>query len=202
MRYMPIFIDLEAKPVLVVGAGPVALRRARQLLDAGARVPVIAPTFVAEFRELAGVELIERPVQIDDVLADYRLVIVATDNQDVNAMISDECAELGILCNRCDSFAEGSFVCGNVLRRGPVTCATMAGGVPEIARYLNRKIDGLISPALVELASLLVELRPAIKTSRPGQTRDFIAGLVNDETIARIELEGIDKLREEIMACL
>ncbi|NLF96414.1 MAG: bifunctional precorrin-2 dehydrogenase/sirohydrochlorin ferrochelatase [Candidatus Riflebacteria bacterium] len=202
MRYMPIFIDLEAKPVLVVGAGPVALRRARQLLDAGARVTVIAPTFVAEFRELAGVELIERPVQIDDVLADYRLVIVATDNQDVNAMISDECAELGILCNRCDSFAEGSFVCGNVLRRGPVTCATMAGGVPEIARYLNRKIDGLISPALVELASLLVELRPAIKTSRPGQTRDFIAGLVNDETIARIELEGIDKLREEIMACL
>lgn len=202
MRYMPIFIDLEAKPVLIIGAGPVALRRARQLLDAGARVTVIAPAVIAEFRELAGIELIKRPVQIDDVSADYRLVIVATDNQDVNAMISDECADKGILCNRCDDFAEGSFVCGNTLRRGPVTCATMAGGVPEIARYLNRKIAGLMSPALVELASLLVELRPAIKAARPGQTRDFIAGLVNDETIARIELEGIDKLREEIMACL
>jgi siroheme synthase-like protein len=188
--------------VLIVGAGPVALRRARQLLEAVARVTVIAPSVIAEFRELAGVELVERPVQIEDVSAGYRLVIVATDSEDVNAMISDECAELGILCNRCDNFIEGSFVCGNTLRRGPVTCATMAGGVPEIAKYLNQKIDGLMSPALIELASLLVELRPLLKAARPGQTRDLIAGLVNDATIVRIEREGIDKLREEITACL
>ena len=141
-------------------------------------------------------------MQIEDVSSDYRLVIAATDNADVNAMISDECADLGILCNRCDDFSEGSFVCGNTLRHGPITCATMAGGVPEIAKYLNRKIDTLISPAIVELASLLVELRPLIKAARPGQTRDFIAALVNDETIARIEREGIAKLREEITACL
>jgi len=106
MRYMPIFVDLEAKPVLIVGAGIVALRRARQLLDAGARVTVIAPSAVAEFRELAGVELVERPVQIEDVSSDYRLVIAATDNADVNAMISDECADLGILCNRCDDLVK------------------------------------------------------------------------------------------------
>ncbi len=202
MKYMPIFVDLEAKPVLIVGAGPVALRRARQLLEAGARVTVIAPSIIAKFRELAGVELVERPVQIEDVSTHYCLVIVATDNSDVNAMISDECADLGILCNRCDSFAEGSFVCGNTLRRGPVTCATMAGGVPEIAKYLNKKIEGLMSPALIELASLLVELRPLIKASRSGQVREVIADLVNDGTIARIEREGIDKLREEIIACL
>ena len=202
MRYMPVFMNLEAKPVLIVGAGQVALRRARQLIDVGARVTVIAPSIIAEFRELAGVELVERPVQIEDVSTDYRLVIVATDNEDVNHMISDECAQRDILCNRCDSFAEGSFICGNTLRRGPVTCATMAGGVPEIAKYLNQKIDALMSPALIELESLLVELRPLIKAARPGQVRDVIANLVNDETIARIEREGIDKLREEIMACL
>lgn len=202
MKYMPVFINLEAKPVLIVGAGQVALRRARQLIDVGARVTVIAPSIIAEFRELAGVELVERLVQIEDVSTHYRLVIVATDNEDVNHMISDECAQRNILCNRCDSFAEGSFVCGNTLRRGPVTCATMAGGVPEIAKYLNQKIDALMTPALIELASLLVELRPLIKAARPGQVRDVIANLVNDETIARIEREGIDKLREEIMACL
>ncbi len=202
MRYMPIFIDLEGKPVLIVGAGPVALRRARQLLEAGARVTAIAPSFVEGFSGLAGVELVERPVQIDDVSTDYRLVVVATDNEDVNAMISDECIDLGILCNRCDDFTEGSFVCGNTLARGPVTCATMAGGVPEIARYINSKLAGLLRPGLIELAELLVELRPAIKAAKPGQTREFIAGLVSDETIARIEREGTAKLREEIMACL
>ncbi len=117
-------------------------------------------------------------------------------------MISDECAELGILCNRCDSFAEGSFVCGNVLRRGPVTCATMAGGVPEIAKYINLKINSLLTPALIELATLLVELRPAIKDARQEQPRELIASLVSDEPIARIERDGTANLREEIMACL
>jgi uroporphyrin-III C-methyltransferase/precorrin-2 dehydrogenase/sirohydrochlorin ferrochelatase len=199
---MPIFIDLVGKPVLIVGAGKVALRRARQLLAAGARVTVVAPTAAAEFHTLAGIELLERAVQIEDVSTAYRLVVVATDNDDVNAMISDECSDLGILCNRCDDFTEGSFVCGSTLQRGPLTCATMAGGVPEIAKYINSRIEGLLRPGLITLAELLVELRPAIKAARPGQTRDIIAGLVNDETIARIEREGIAKLREEIMACL
>ncbi|EKD83700.1 MAG: Uroporphyrin-III C-methyltransferase-like protein [uncultured bacterium] len=204
MRYMPIFVDLAGKSVLLVGAGRVALRRSRQLLDAGARLTVIATDIDSEFKSMAGIELIERPVQDGDVTARYRLVIAATDSTAVNSMISAECERLGILCNRCDDFSQGSFVCGGTLSRGPVLCATMAGGVPEVAKFLNAKIDGLMTPGFIELASLLAELRPAIKASqKQGQrVRDFIFSFTNDKTIARIEREGCDKLREEILACL
>jgi uroporphyrin-III C-methyltransferase/precorrin-2 dehydrogenase/sirohydrochlorin ferrochelatase len=202
MKYFPVFIDLVGKKVLIVGGGQVALRRARQLLAAEARVTLVAPLVLAEFRDLVGVDLVERPVEITDVSKDYCMVIVATDNERVNAMVSDICEKLGILCNRCDNFREGSFVCGCSLLREPLVCTVMAGGVPEMAKYLSARIDKLLSPSLLALAGLLVELRPAIKAARPGEVGTFIARLVNDETLARIEREGISSLREEILACL
>lgn len=204
MRYMPIFVDLAEKSVLLVGAGRVALRRARQLLEAGARLTVIAPQINEEFSALQGVELIERPVVAADILMQYRLVIVATDQTAVNEMVSEECERLHILCNRCDDFVQGDFVCGGTVARGPVISATMAGGVPEVAKFLNAKVACLMTPGFGELATLLAELRPAIKASpkQGGRVREFIFGLVNDQIIARIEREGCEKLREEIMACL
>lgn len=202
MKYMPIFIDLCQKRILLVGAGQVALRRARQLIGAGACLTVVAPQINPEFKLMAEVELLERPVQAADVMPKYRLVIVATDNNAVNTMISNECERLGVLCNRCDDFVEGSFVCGCTLARGPIISSTMAGGVPEVAKFINNKIENLLTPGLIGLAALLIELRPSMKSARPEGVRDFIASLVNDETIARFEREGCDKLREEIMACL
>jgi uroporphyrin-III C-methyltransferase/precorrin-2 dehydrogenase/sirohydrochlorin ferrochelatase len=202
MKYFPVFIDLVGKKVLIVGGGQVALRRARQLLAAEARVTLVAPLVLAEFRDLVGVDLVERPVEITDVSKDYCMVIVATDNERVNAMVSDKCKELGILCNRCDNFSEGSFVCGCSLVREPLVCAVMAGGVPEMAKYVSARIDELLSPSMLALAGLLAELRPAIKAAKPGEVGQFIAGLVNDETLARIEREGVSVLREEILACL
>lgn len=202
MKYMPIFIDLCQKNVLLIGAGQVALRRARQLIEAGACLTVVALQFNPEFRLMAGVKLLERSAQAADVTSQFRLVIAATDSNAVNTMISNECERLGVLCNRCDDFVKGSFVCGSTLARGPVISATMAGGVPEVAKFISNRIENLLTPGLIELAALLLELRPAIKAARPEGARDFIAGLVKDETLARIEREGCDKLREEIMAWL
>src|SRR5947209_3662601 len=52
MRHYPIFLDLKDRPVLVVGAGTVALRKTRGLLEAGARVTVVAPEMLADFDDL------------------------------------------------------------------------------------------------------------------------------------------------------
>ena len=43
MTYYPIFLDLRGRPVLVVGAGKVALRKTRALVEAEAAVTVVAP---------------------------------------------------------------------------------------------------------------------------------------------------------------
>src|SRR4051812_41844237 len=85
MRHYPIFLDLQDRPVLVVGAGPVALRKTRGLLEAGARVTVVAPDALPEFADLP-VRLIRRPFRAAD-LAGAVLVFAATDDRNVNHRI-------------------------------------------------------------------------------------------------------------------
>ena len=53
MRHFPAFFDLNGRPVVVVGAGAVALRKIRLLLRAGARITVVAPRANADVAVLA-----------------------------------------------------------------------------------------------------------------------------------------------------
>jgi len=46
------FVDLQDVPALVVGGGPVALRKTRRLIDAGAKVTVVAPSQQEAFTQL------------------------------------------------------------------------------------------------------------------------------------------------------
>ena len=48
----PVFLDLTGVPVLVVGGGAIALRKATGLVDAGAVVTVVAPVVVPELAHL------------------------------------------------------------------------------------------------------------------------------------------------------
>ena len=51
-QYYPIFIDLKAQPVLVVGGGVVALRKVQTLMQHGALVYIVSPQIVPELKEL------------------------------------------------------------------------------------------------------------------------------------------------------
>ena len=51
-QYYPIFIDILAQPVLVVGGGTVALRKVQNLLQHGALVHIVSPQLVPELKEL------------------------------------------------------------------------------------------------------------------------------------------------------
>jgi siroheme synthase (precorrin-2 oxidase/ferrochelatase) len=52
MNGYPLEIDLNDRLVVLVGGGTVALRRARALVGAGARVTVVAPELADGFGEL------------------------------------------------------------------------------------------------------------------------------------------------------
>src|SRR5690242_13716537 len=84
--YYPIFLDLKDRPVLVVGAGKVALRKTRGLLEAGARVTVVAPEHLAEFDKLR-VRMVERAFRASD-LSGAALVFAATDDRLTNHRIA------------------------------------------------------------------------------------------------------------------
>ena len=93
MKYLPLFFDLHGQPVLLVGGGGIALRKARMLLRSGAAVSVVAPRIQPELERLlasAHAHSDERsfvPYDLDG----KRLVVAATDDRELNARISALC---------------------------------------------------------------------------------------------------------------
>ena len=66
MDYLPVFLRLDSRPVVVVGGGTVALRKVSWLCKAGARVTVVAPALHPQLSTQAlrgGYELVTRGSQ-------------------------------------------------------------------------------------------------------------------------------------------
>ena|SRR5947207_5909746 len=138
--YYPIFLDLRAKPVLVVGAGKVALRKTKGLLEAAAAVTVVAPRAEPEFARLA-VTLRRRKFRPTDLQGSV-LAFAATDDRRVNHAVMLAARRRGIPVNVADSRDECSFIVPARINRGNVQIAISTGGEsPRMAAALRRKIE-------------------------------------------------------------
>ena len=143
MKYYPVFLDLKDRPVLVVGAGKVALRKTRGLLEAGARVTVIAPEWEPEFEELS-VRLIRRRFRASD-LAGAFLVFAATDDRLTNHRIGIAAKGRGLFANIADSAEECGFITPARVNRGEVQIAISTGGEsPRLSAELRKKLEEIL----------------------------------------------------------
>lgn len=143
MRHYPIYLDLEAQPVLVVGAGKVALRKTQGLVEAGAQVTVVAPECLPEFERLR-VRLRMRRFRTSD-LTGARLVFAATNDRKVNQRIGEAAKARGIWVNVADAAAECSFIVPARLERGGIQLAISTGGVnPKLAAEMRGKLERIL----------------------------------------------------------
>jgi len=143
MRHYPIFLDLKDRPVLVVGAGTVALRKTRGLLEAGAKVTVVAPEMLPDFDDLP-VRLLRRAFRAAD-LAGAVLVFAATDDRQVNHRIGIAAKGRGLFANIADSADECAFIVPARVERGDVQVAIATGGKsPRVSADLRRKLEDLL----------------------------------------------------------
>lgn len=143
LTHYPIFLDLKGRPVLVAGAGRVALRKTRGLVEAGARVTVVAPAWVPEFAELP-VRMLKRRFRESD-LRGMALVFAATDDRAANRRIGEAARRLGIFANIADAAAECDFVVPARVERGMVQIAIATGGRnPRVSAELRRKIEAVL----------------------------------------------------------
>lgn len=158
----PVFLDLARVPVLVVGGGTIALRKACGLADAGAAVTVVAPSVVAELAALA-VE-VERRAYVAGEAAGYQLVITATDDPAVNAQVAADAKAARVWVNSADDPDNCSFILPAVARRGLVTVAVSTGGAsPSLAGHLRTQIErDVLTPAVEGAATELARQRAEI----------------------------------------
>jgi uroporphyrin-III C-methyltransferase/precorrin-2 dehydrogenase/sirohydrochlorin ferrochelatase len=178
MNLLPIFLKLDGRRGLVVGAGTVAFEKIGGLLKTGLRLRVVAPTAWPEIRQLAldgRIEWIQRSFEIADLDGNF-LVIAATNSPEVNAVVYRGAVERGILSNSVDDPPHCDFYFGSVVSRGKLQIAiSTAGESPAFAQRLRREINAQLP---VDLGPWLDDLgrlrRQILATHPPGEARKLL----------------------------
>ncbi|PSH22929.1 uroporphyrinogen-III C-methyltransferase [Yersinia pseudotuberculosis] len=190
MDYFPIFCQLQHKACLLVGGGEIAERKARLLLDAGALVTVNACEFTPQFHHWADqgqLSLISGEF-VPELLADKWLVIAATDQLSVNALVYQSANQQRIFCNVVDDPKRTSFIMPSIIDRSPIMIAVSSGGkAPVLARLLREKLEALLPQHLGQLAQLAGNLRQRVKQHFAAMTerRRFWEKLLTHDRLAQ-----------------
>ena len=170
MSLLPIFLNLDGRRCLLVGAGTVALEKIGTLLKTGLRLRVVAPEARAEVRELAAdgkLEWVQREFEAADLDGNF-IVIAATDVPEVNASVYREALVRGIPCNSVDDIPNCDFFFGSVVSRGDLQIAiSTAGESPAVAQRLRREIDEQLPQDLGLWLAKLGELRREVLATHP-----------------------------------
>ncbi|MDH1263566.1 siroheme synthase CysG [Pseudomonas sp. GD03944] len=207
MDFLPLFHKLQGRRVLVVGGGEVALRKSRLLADAGAALRVVALDVKSELRELvaqsAG-DLVLRDYQAAD-LSGVALVIAATDDEALNATVSEQAQALGIPVNVVDAPQLCSVIFPAIVDRSPLIVAVTSGGdAPVLARLIRAKIETWIPASYGQLAGLAKRFRARVKGLFPDvqQRRvfweDVFQGPIAESVFAGKMAEGERLLEAKI----
>jgi precorrin-2 dehydrogenase/sirohydrochlorin ferrochelatase len=186
MRYFPIFLDLRGKLCVIAGGGRVAERKARKLLEAGARVRVVSPELTAGLHQLKWEGKIlhrERRFQARD-LGNAHLAIAATDDRELNRRICQLCGKRRIWVNGVDDPLHSSFIFPSVVKKGDLVLAiSTSGKSPAMARALRRKLEKEIGSEYSLGLKILGKLRNGIKGLNlpPGQKKKIFQRLVQED---------------------
>lgn len=185
-RWLPVSLATASCRCLVVGAGRVATRKAKKLLEAGAQLTIIAPHACAAMQTL----MQAHPAQIEyqsrryvaENLQNYQLIVAASDDMALNTRIAQAARQLNIPVNVANPGHLSTLLLPNILRRGVIQIALCSGGAaPVLMRRLTSYMDALIPRHYGDLAKLLHAFRSCIKKQFPDidKRRNFYESLVD-----------------------
>lgn len=208
-RY-PVFVDLDGVACLVVGGGRVAERRVRGLLDAGARVRVVAPRLTTGLRDLhdaGALEWLAEPfgpaLLAPTPSGPWGLVVAATADRPVNAAVAAAGAELGLWVNDASDPTGGAVAVPAVAREGPVTLAVATGGVsPGAAAWLRDLLAAAVPSEVVEALDLLAEVDAELTAAGERRRRPDWRTLVDSGMLVDIREGRRAVAKERLQACL
>jgi siroheme synthase-like protein len=198
----PVNLVVAGRACLVVGGGRIATRKARGLLECGARVTVVAPDVSPELEALPGVICQRRPYRSGEV-ADYRLAITATGDPEVDGAVFRDGEEHGVWVNSADDPERCSFTLPALVRQGPLLATfSTSGQSPALATWLRRQYGDQFGPEHEVLLELLVEQRDRIRREgRPTEGLDWQPAL--DSGMLDLIREGhLAEAKERLQACL
>lgn len=201
MNLFPVFLKLEGRPCLVVGGGKVCEGKIGGLIEAGARVQVVAPQAteaVERWAQEGKLRWYARPFESGD-LNDTFLVVVATASRQLNDQVFREARQRGILCNVVDDPPRCDFYYPSVVRRGDLQIAiSTAGNSPFLAQRLRRELEERFGPEYDEWAERLGRTRRGLfrRDMNPERRRQLLRRLSSAERFDVFRQRRAVRIRE------
>jgi precorrin-2 dehydrogenase/sirohydrochlorin ferrochelatase len=203
VKYYPLFLDITDRRCVVVGGGDVAERKVERLLDSGASVVVVGKTLTP------GLETMKKEGRINHIDADYDqafinnafLVIGATDRDDVNAEISRDGREKGILVNIVDDPDKCDFVLPSLLKQGDLLIAISTGGKsPALAKKLREEMEQHFGTEYQTLLEVMGQLREklVVKGRSSDENRLLFEAVVHSDILKHIKDKSWEKVKKII----
>src|ERR1700716_2403343 len=166
MRFLPVFLDLQTGPVLLIGAGELARAKMRLLTAAGARVRWYATdgnhdVSGLDAAEAARIELAEG----DPLAADLRgvIAILCAGAGDIGTAMSARAKAVGLPVNVMDDLLHSTFIFPAIVDRGDVVVAVGTGGAsPVVARRVRERIEAALPARIGDLATSVGGWRKSI----------------------------------------
>lgn len=188
MKRYPAFLDLRGRPCVVIGGGPVAERKARSLLAAGAAVAVVSPSLTPSLAGLAGSGAItHRKKEFEERdLEGAAVVIAAADSPAVNTAAARYCRARNILVNVAAPPGEGNFIVPSVVERGDLTIAVSTGGAsPALSRRIRQELEQRYGPEYGTVLEKLAALRARLLEEVPDEAvrREIFQAIADSDAL-------------------
>jgi precorrin-2 dehydrogenase/sirohydrochlorin ferrochelatase len=197
MQLYPLFLHLQGVACLVIGGGKVAQRKVKTLQQSGARLTVISPDLTSDLetmRQQGEFAYQARRYQPGD-LANFFLVVAATNSTETNRTIFQEAQERNLLINCVDDPENCNFFVPAIIQRGSLQVAiSTSGQAPYFARKIREYLEQKFYPELAKELEEIHQMRERLKTEYPG---DESRKMAMYDQILKPHIEAIIKRIEE-----
>lgn len=190
----------------MIGGGEVAFRKIRGLLEAGAKVKVIAPKICTEVEKIfkRGEISLRKENFSPEMLSDEIILIAATDNPEINRLAAESAREKKILANVVNSNG-GNFFVPSQIRRGELLLTISTGGnSPAFAKFLRKMLESDLDENFSAGLELISRYRREVKEILPESTarKNFWQQILTCEAWELLKRGKIDDLEEIISHAL
>jgi len=203
-RYF-ISLELSGKLCLVVGGGQVAERKVYSLLECDASVRVVSPDLTPNLKAMVEASrILYRQGQYRTAdLRDAFLVISATDDEEVNRKVAEDCSTRNLIVNIADDPEKCNFFVPAVVRRGSFAIAISTGGnSPLLARKIREELEITYGPQYGEFLDLIADLRQDIihNVNDNKKKKEILEDMVSDEIMNYLKGSRMDLVKERIFS--
>lgn len=204
-NYYPIYLDIENKPILIVGGGTVALRKVETLLEYGALVKIVSPRIIPELQDMVNkehCEWIPREYSSEDI-QDSLLIFSCTEKEEVNAQVAEDAKANNRSVNVVDDPDKCSFIVPSIMTRGDLSIAiSTSGSSPIVARQIRQELEGFYGDEIRLYLDLLKTWRKEAKQYLPLEKRtQFLNRVTDGEVLNYLKQGHHDQAKEVIENC-